>query len=45
VNATNEFSHSPLFECVQINRWDIVELLLQRGADTTIKDKNGEDIF
>lgn len=45
VNTTNEFRQTPLFECVLINRWDIVELLLSRGADTSIKDKNDEDIF
>lgn len=45
LNTTNEFGRTPLFECVRINRWDIVELLLRHGADTGIKDQNDEDIF
>lgn len=45
VNTTNRFGQTPLFESVQIDRWDIVELLLRRGADTSIKDKIEEDIF
>ena len=45
MNTTNQFSQTPLYECVQINRWDMVEMLLQRGADLSIQDQNGEDIF
>jgi ankyrin repeat protein len=45
VNTTNAFGRPPLFECVQINRWDMVELLLAHGARTDIRDRNGEYIF
>jgi CBS-domain-containing membrane protein len=30
---------------VQINRRDMVELLLAHGAHTDIRDQNGEDVF
>lgn len=45
VNTTNSFGRSPLFECVTIDRWNIVELLLAHGARTDIKDQNDEDVF
>ncbi len=45
VNTTNEFGRTPLFECVTIDRWEIVELLLKHGAKTDILDRNNEDIF
>lgn len=35
VNTQNDFKATPLFECVRIEKWDVVELLLrgQKGAD------------
>jgi ankyrin repeat protein len=45
VNATNKFGRTPLFECVEIERWEIVELLLATGARTDIRDQNDEDVF
>jgi len=45
VNATNKFGRTPLFECAEIERWDIVELLLTNGARTDIRDQNEEDVF
>lgn len=45
VNATNEFGRTPLFECVMIDRWEVVELLLAHGARTDIRDQNDEDVF
>lgn len=45
VNATNEFGRTPLFECVMIERWEVVELLLAHGARTDLRDQNDEDVF
>ncbi|MGJ8644736.1 MAG: ankyrin repeat domain-containing protein [Luteolibacter sp.] len=45
VNATNKFGRTPLFECVEIDRWEIAELLLANGARTDIRDQNDEDVF
>jgi len=45
VNTTNKFGRTPLFESVQIDRWDIAELLLTYGAHTEIRDKYGNDVF
>jgi ankyrin repeat protein len=45
VDTVNRFGRTPLFECVTIGRWEIVELLLAHGARTDVKDQNGEDVF
>jgi ankyrin repeat protein len=45
VDTTNSFGRTPLFECVTIDRWDIVEILLAHGARADIKDQNDEDVF
>ena len=45
VNTINSFGRTPLFECVTIDRWEVVELLLAHGARTDTRDQNGEDIF
>jgi ankyrin repeat protein len=45
VNATNKFGRTPLFECVMIDRWEVVELLLIHGARSDIRDQNDEDVF
>lgn len=45
VNATNDFKKTPLFECVMIEKWDVVELLLHSGADPYIRDHNDETIL
>lgn len=45
VNTTNKFGNTPLFECAEIEQWEMVELLLRNGADPTIKDQEGDDIF
>ena len=45
VNTQNEFGKTPLFECVVIERWDMVEMLLANGADLSVKDHNDEDIW
>ena len=45
VNTTNAFGRPPLFECVQLDRWNMVELLLAHGARTDIRDHIGEDVF
>ena len=45
VNTQNKFKATPLFDCVQIERWDIVELLLKHGARTNIKNNNDEDVW
>ena len=45
VNTQNKFLQTPLFECVSIERWDMVKLLLDSGADIGIKNQNDETIW
>lgn len=45
VDTTNHYGSTPLCECAQLGKWEMVELLLARGARTDIRDCNGEDVF
>ena len=41
VNATNARGATPLHEACYKGNLQAAELLLRRGADTTVKDKDG----
>lgn len=43
VNTQNKFGNTPLMECVLIDKWDMVELLLKNGADPEIKNRDNEN--
>lgn len=40
INVRDKDFHTPLMVAVQLNRYEIVEFLLQKGADPELKDKN-----
>ncbi len=43
VNTQNEFGNTPLMECALIEKWEIVELLIENGADPEIRNEDGEN--
>ncbi len=45
VNVQNDFGRTPLMECSIIGRWDNARVLLDRGADLSIVDREGMDYF
>ena len=43
VNTQNKFGNTPLMECALIDKWHMVELLLKKGADPEIKNRDNEN--
>ncbi|WPR76000.1 ankyrin repeat domain-containing protein [Algoriphagus sp. NG3] len=45
VNHKNKGGKTPLLRAIENNELDIVQLLLENGVDTSVKDKDGNSIF
>jgi ankyrin repeat protein len=45
VNVQNEFGKTPMMECSMIGRWDNARVLLDNGADLSLRDHEGQDYF
>jgi ankyrin repeat protein len=41
INAVDENGHSPLLISLLLRHWDVAELLIERGADVLIQNKEG----
>lgn len=45
VNVQNTFGNTPIMECATIRRWDNARVLLDHGADLSIRNRYGDDFF
>ncbi len=45
VNATNKINKSALSNAVAMNSAEVVKLLIEKGAKTDLKDKDGNDLY
>ena len=45
VNVQNEFGKTPMMESSMIGRWDNARVLLDNGADLSLRDHEGQDYF
>ena len=43
INTQCDFGNTPVMDCSVIKRWDNALVLLEHGADLTIRNINGED--
>jgi ankyrin repeat protein len=43
LDTQNKFGNTPLMECALIDKWDMAELLLARGADPMVKNNDNEN--
>jgi len=44
VNAKNRFGDTPLHECVEANKIDMIQLLVNNGADKLINNNDGQSV-
>ena len=45
VNTQNKFKETPILDCIKIDRWEIVKLLLDNNASLDIKNRYGENVW
>ena len=42
INAASQYGDTPLLAALRRHYWNVVELLLQHGADVTVRDRSGK---
>ena len=45
LNALDEYGNTPALQAAGLNRYDIVLILLENGADPSLKNKNGISVY